>query len=891
MNIKILTCFIFFISITLISQEIKLSGIITDNLENPLINANILAFPNTRDGNTIFAISNKSGRYTLNLEKNVQYSIEISHLGFLKIIHKFYSQKKTTKNFNLNPSTNKLDEVVINFKIPIEIKEDTVIYNTDAFVNGQERKLREILRKLPGIEVDREGNVTAKGKKVTKVMVENKIFFTGDSKLAVNNIPANAVDQIEILDNYSDVTFLKGLQESTQMAMNIRLKKNKKKFIFGDIEAGTGIQNRYLAHPTLFYYSPKNSLSFIGNLNNTGAKSFTLTDYLEFQGGFSKLMSNTKSYLNLFNDDFFKYLSNSNSKENINNFGAFNIQQSVSTKTDINSYFIANKSTTETENQSLNVYSNNQNPFAENRTTIQRLKNFFAMGKLTLAYKPKNSVDLSANTFIKLSNNNAEGTIVTSSPFQNNTFRTSSILDALNLKQNLEYSKKFSKAHTISLEVTLDFIKNKPNTRWLTNEPFLNNLILLENDSNYDVFQQKETKNTSFDFIFKDYWVLNNFNHIYTTFGSNLVSESFLSLEEQNLNQGGTNSFSTDGFGNDISYHMKDIFVGIEYKFLIGIFTSKAGLFYHNYAWKNEQFGNLISKKTSLLLPQLSVESKFSSSEKLNFRYQSRTRFPNSPKLIGNFILSNFNQVFRGNPNLSNEQFHSISLNYYKFSLFRGLNLNIDAAYTKKTQSIKSTTELEGIDQFRTLTMFNIPENNLTGSFGLSKKINNLKYSLETNVNYNEFFQIVNTNTSKNISKSFSTKGKIETFFKKTPNIEIGYTHSPSVFKTTFSSSNFTNNELFVNLNYDFLNDFQFKSDYSRFDYRNKEEGISDVFDMANASLFYQKEGSPWGFELEATNLFNTQFKRSNSFSDFMIRDQTTFILPRIILFKISYKL
>ena len=77
----------------------------------------------------------------------------------------------------LTPTTNALEEVVLEYKIPIEVKEDTITYNTDAFVNGQERKLREVLKKLPGIEVDREGNVTAQGKKVTKVLVEDKTFF------------------------------------------------------------------------------------------------------------------------------------------------------------------------------------------------------------------------------------------------------------------------------------------------------------------------------------------------------------------------------------------------------------------------------------------------------------------------------------------------------------------------------------------------------------------------------------------------------------------------------------------------------------------------------------------------------------------------------------------
>lgn len=81
------------------------------------------------------------------------------------------------------------------------------------------------------------------------------------------------------------------------------------------------------------------------------------------------------------------------------------------------------------------------------------------------------------------------------------------------------------------------------------------------------------------------------------------------------------------------------------------------------------------------------------------------------------------------------------------------------------------------------------------------------------------------------------------------------------------------------------------KADYSFDTYRNKNNNIKNTFDTANVSLFYQKEDSPWGFEINATNLFNVTFKQQNSFSSFLISDHKTFILPRIIMFKISYKL
>ncbi len=890
LNPSFLIIALFFISFCS-SQEIAFTGVVLDSSQNPLIDANVTAIPVDDKLEVRYSTTNSLGYFELILMKKRSYKIIISHLThFTKKID--ISTTHVIQNpIILIERTEKLDEVVLNYKTPIVVKKDTIIYDTNAFVSGEERKLRDVLKKLPGVKVDHEGNIKVKGKKVTKVMVEDKTFFTGNSRLAVNNIPADAVDQIEILDNYNEVGFLKGLKDSDQMALNIRLKKNKKKFTFGDIEVGAGIKDRYLAHPTLFYYSPNTNLNFIGDLNNIGEKSFTLSDYLEFEGGFGKLMGDLKGYFDLFNDDFSKYLANTDFKENTNQFGAFNLRQSITSKTDLNTYIIANGSNTETETRILNNYSNNNDPFSENRSTSQSQNNFFVIGKLTLDHEPSNSADLSANTFIKLSNNNANGSLVTTNPFQNNTFQTLGTLDAINLKQNFEYSKKFSKKQTISLETTLDHKKTKPNTNWLTNVPFLNNLIPLQDDSIFDVFQQIETQNISFDFIFKDYWVLNNLNHLYTTLGTNLVSENFTSLEEQRLGNGTINNFALNNFGNDLSYNFNDIFLGLEYKNLTGIFTTKAGLFYHNYSWKNEQLGNTISKSTNLLLPQFNVEAEFNSSEKLNFKYQVKANFPNSRKLIGNFLLSNFNQVFRGNRSLANEKYHSLSVNYYKFSLFRGLNLNAAISYNKKTQSIKNTTEFQGIEQFRTLTMFNLPENSVTGQFSFGKKVNAVKFGFETSGSYNEFFQIVNNNTSKNISKRFSTTGKIETFFKKAPNLELGYTYTPSTFITNFSTSNFTNNELFANLNYTFLEDFTLKSDYSRVDYQNQNEGILNIFDIANASLFYQKEDSAWGFEVEATNLFNTQFKRSNSFSDFLISDQTTFILPRIILFKISYKL
>ena len=278
----ILTILVLLVGFSSFSQNIIVAGKVTDTIQNPLSYANILAIPKADDQDVKFAITEKDGSYKLGLVKNQTYELTVSYLGYKpQTLNVTTTDQNFIKNFILKENPDQLDEVNIKYTPPITVKKDTITYDVSKFVTGEERKLRDALKKLPGVEVDREGNVTVQGKKVTKVLVENKTFFTGNSKLAVNNIPADAVDKVEILDNYNDVAMLKGLQDSEDMAMNILLKEDKKKFVFGDVEVGGGAKNRYLLHPNLFYYSPKTNINFIGDLNNQGIKSFSFNDYLE----------------------------------------------------------------------------------------------------------------------------------------------------------------------------------------------------------------------------------------------------------------------------------------------------------------------------------------------------------------------------------------------------------------------------------------------------------------------------------------------------------------------------------------------------------------------------------------------------------------------------------
>ena len=874
------------------SQNISVIGKVADTLQNPLPYANILAIPKVDNQDVKFAITEKDGSYRLGLIKNQTYELTVSYLGYKpQTLTITTTNQDLVKNFILKENPDQLDEVTITYTPPITVKKDTITYDVTKFVTGEERKLRDALKKLPGVEVDREGNVMVNGKKVTKVLVENKTFFTGNSKLAVNNIPADAVEKVEILDNYNEVAMLKGLQDSEDMAMNILLKEDKKKFVFGDVEVGAGIEDRYLLHPNLFYYSPKTNVNFIGDLNNQGIKSFNFSDYLEFEGGFGKLLDDAGSYFSLFNSDFAQYLNNQDFIANTNQFGALNIRQSVSNSTDISGYVITSHSKTQTASSTLNSYQNIENPFNEDRSVTNQLNNFFTIGKITVDYEPSFKEDFAYNAFVKATNNSSNGFVNTINPNQNNNIRTITDVTALNLKQNINYSRKLSKAHTATLEATYNFQNDKPITEWLTNQQILQGLIPLEDADVFNILQTKTSKSHNFNAIIKDYWVLNNFNHLYTSVGINTSFNNFFNEDVQLLEDGAVNNFSAAGFGNDFGYQFINSYVGLEYKFQIGNATFKPAVFYHSYLWRTQQFNVAENFTKNLVLPQFTTKVEFNNSEKLNFRYRLNARFPGINQLANNFILSSFNSVFRGNNQLENQLYHTATLSYYKFSLFRNLNFNLNTSFNKRTKTIKTVTELNGIESFNTAIMFDQPEHNWTLSGRVSKKINKIRYNFNSRFSYNDFFQILNNETNLNISKSISSTIGVETSFKKHPNLEINYTKDFSNYQARGISNAFENDRFEVILEYDFLNDFIFKADYTFDNYNNKSQDLINTFDTANASLFYQKEDSPWGFEINATNIFNVRFKQQNSFNAFLISDSRTFILPRIVMFKLSYKL
>ena len=274
------------------TAQIELKGVVKDSIGNPLEMANVIAIDTIAKRIASYGFTDGQGNFKLDLKKNTIYNIKISYVGYGDVSEFLKTtETNTSKNYTMSED-NMLEGINIVSKMPVTIKGDTIIYNADSFKNGSERKLEDVLKKLPGVEVNDAGEIEVEGKVVEKIMVDGKEFFSGDTKLASKNIPSNAVDKIQVLRNYSNVNQLSGVQNNQdRVAINIKLKEGKKNFWFGDVTAGGGDSpdtELYLFQPKLFYYTPKYTINVIGDVNNMGDVVLSRRDLERFWRKFSK---------------------------------------------------------------------------------------------------------------------------------------------------------------------------------------------------------------------------------------------------------------------------------------------------------------------------------------------------------------------------------------------------------------------------------------------------------------------------------------------------------------------------------------------------------------------------------------------------------------------------
>jgi hypothetical protein len=583
--------------------------------------------------------ANMDGTFQFNKFKSKQFTLSAAFIGYDVFIKKYVIENGNTINLTdikLKPSSNTLDGVVISGTPPVKVTQDTVSFSAKAFPVRDGDAVDEVLKKLPGIKVDKDGNVTSQGSPVTKIRVNGKDFFGTDVATAIKNLPADIIKNLQFIDDYGDQAKLTGIKTGEpEKILNLTIQEDKKKGYFARASAGLGNSDRYNANLRGNSMKGEQQISFDGTSANANMRG----------GGGDGITTRNAAGLNYKNE--------------------FNTKLSA----DAGYNFTNDKNNTISSTYTRNILQDaGQNPVnrledARNNNHSNNYNNWFG-GNLEYKIDSTNYLKFSPNLSYSSNSGDATGgSLVTqeslSTKRDSRSFNTS---DNLNLRTNLFYNHKFSK-------------KGRNFSSWSN--------INYSNGENYrDVYNKYlNTLGSTADSVIQNQ--LNNQNNV--NLGINvggsymepLWAKTFIEVN-YSWNRSATNS-SKDTYdvlaGN--STFNPDLSNIYDYQFI----THKAGLNYRyigeklNYTigvnaqpalLKGQNLSNGIEteNRSFNFIPSGRFSYKFSNQQSIDVNYWGRNNQPGFLQLQPISDNSNLQNIITGNPNLKPEFVHSVNAHY-----------------------------------------------------------------------------------------------------------------------------------------------------------------------------------------------------------------------------------
>ncbi len=460
---RIVTSFIFLFLVYQIAAQNTILGVVKDSLNNPIA-ASLVLKDSTLSAYLGYTYAKQNGAYKINTNSKGKFKLVISSLGFkTKIIPVIIDQSKSSIliNITLVENTIGLDEVFIKAEKSIFIQKDTVRFKTKAFIDGTEQNVEDLLKKIPGLNIDDEGRIKIGNQEIEKLMVDGDDFFEKGYRVLSKNMPAHPVEEVELLKQFSENKLLKGIENSNKVALNLKLKDKAKRIWFGDLNLGYGLfsENRYKSKINLMNFGKKNKYFFLGSFNNIGINdteaihSFINSNSAESPGNFGDDIK-LDSDLNLkgFTPFFSNNKTNFNNSELVSINGIFNLNNNLKLKT--NTFFNWDETLFYRNNiDNVNVGDVN---FTNTQNYTLNTKSNLIFGKTSLNYTVNNNSFLVSETKLKWERNN----IVADLEF-NNATTIQNLKNKNNfINQKLNYTYKLPNTNKVLL-LTARFINEK----------------------------------------------------------------------------------------------------------------------------------------------------------------------------------------------------------------------------------------------------------------------------------------------------------------------------------------------------------------------------------------------------------------------------------------------
>ena len=290
-HLRSLFAFSLLLLVSFASYSLNITGTVIDGAtREPLIEATVRLLA-AKDSAFVKGVStNIDGRFTLSGVKKGKYILQLTYIGYSTLnqdVDASAGSNVRLGTIEMKEASEILGELeVVAVKTPIKVMVDTVEYNADSYHTQPNAVVEDLLKRLPGIEVDSDGKITAHGKSVTKFLVNGKEFFSDDPAVASKNLPADMIDKLQVVDRKSDFARLTGVDDGDdETVINLTVKKGRDNGWFGNAQAGYGTDDRYQANFNVNRFWNGNQITFLGNLNNINQLGFSDGTSGRFRGG------------------------------------------------------------------------------------------------------------------------------------------------------------------------------------------------------------------------------------------------------------------------------------------------------------------------------------------------------------------------------------------------------------------------------------------------------------------------------------------------------------------------------------------------------------------------------------------------------------------------------
>ncbi|MDV7187384.1 TonB-dependent receptor [Lutibacter sp. TH_r2] len=789
---------LFLVTLNLFSQSI--SGIVLDEEKKPLEFASV-SLLNPVDSMLVkYTTTGIKGEFEIKNFKEGAYLIQIYMMTY-QVDQRKIDLSKTPKNLGnviLKREVNQLDEVVVKAIIPVKIKQDTMAYNTKAFKVRQDDNVGDLVKKLPGVEVEANGEVSAQGQVVMKILVDGKEFFNNDPTIALQNLSADAIESIEIIDEDSEDTKVTGVKDGEKYkVLNLVLKEGKKVGYFGKAGVGVGTNNRYTTNLDINAFTSDIQLAVFGklnNINNTGASVFerdgskTSSSSGELTTGTSGANFNYEIKKDLdFNVDYYYGYSENLQEVNSNRTEFINNDETLNSKIDYNSDNVSN-------NHNINFSLRDRSK-----------KNSYLA--LRGNFKSDNRVSDGTSKTIYLDANENEDIL--------NDRITHSEDSRKDGKLDFSYRKKMNK-NGRSIKVVSGFSFTD-----YFDENFQQNFTKYQlqdpdSDNEKDVITTQDDikKGVKYNLSFRYSEPIIEHHHLsFTSSIRNeirdieLIQNKTVNTIENPYNY--VQDYYRDNYSNQLSYN----FSINKFQFsLSGILDVKE----HKLEVDDEV---LVKKEYNNLLPRASFS--YQPRKGSNFRviYNKNIGLPGYNQMSP--VINDFNplRISFGNPDLTPSETENIQLKYYKYNFKNANNFYAFVRYSNVKNAIIPKRYFDE-DNIRYSTYENYGSRfNFKSIIHFSKKISRLGLRYVVKINTNLYDRI--TNVDDNYNKIDYTKAGFGLSFNNTNknilDIIIGtnFDYTNSKYSIDNSENNNYNQNYYTKVDWDFLNSLNVNSQFN----------------------------------------------------------------------------